>query len=141
MTIAGYTVILGSSRLLEPVWGQLEFGIFFGTSFDNLESIISYHKVGCLFPDAHFVRFPHGAVWGRRPELQIQPKTLSGQWYFQWSLQKLFSGQWVFQWETTQTLKVVCHQIQWFQWRLIWITDESLISFVIATGNYHFRVQ
>ena len=31
MTIAGYTVILGSSRLLEPVWGQLEFGIFFGT--------------------------------------------------------------------------------------------------------------
>jgi len=30
MTIAGYTVILGSSRLLEPVWGQLEFGIFFG---------------------------------------------------------------------------------------------------------------
>ena len=33
MTIAGYTVILGSSRLLEPVWGQLEFGIFFGMRF------------------------------------------------------------------------------------------------------------
>lgn len=28
--VTGYTVILGSSRLLEPLWGQLEFGIFFG---------------------------------------------------------------------------------------------------------------
>jgi len=28
--ITGYTVILGSSRLLEPLWGQLEYGIFFG---------------------------------------------------------------------------------------------------------------
>jgi len=30
MLIAGYTVILGSSRFLEPVWGQVEFSIFFG---------------------------------------------------------------------------------------------------------------
>ena len=29
MLIAGYTVILGSSRFLEPVWGQMEFSIFF----------------------------------------------------------------------------------------------------------------
>ena len=29
MLIAGYTVILGSSRFLEPVWGQVEFSIFF----------------------------------------------------------------------------------------------------------------
>jgi hypothetical protein len=31
MTIMGYTVILGASRLLEPVWGQMEFSIFFAT--------------------------------------------------------------------------------------------------------------
>lgn len=32
--VTGFTVILGSSRLLEPLWGQLEFGIFFAKDIE-----------------------------------------------------------------------------------------------------------
>ena len=68
MLIAGYTVILGSSRFLEPVWGQVEFSIFFGVVnvaaglgfnlfiFRNINQFISSNCPGLLLPVCRLVQ-------------------------------------------------------------------------------------
>ena len=54
--VTGYTVILGSSRLLEPLWGQLEFSIFFGRDIKYFNYLCLFKSMKTVFHDEIFIR-------------------------------------------------------------------------------------